>query len=299
MSKNIIVKISEGIGNQLFMYSNAYALSRKNNYNLLIDNTTGYFKDHNKVRSFLLDKFEVNLNIAPKNYKICDFSSYIKFNFLKKIQRFSKDNVFINESLDVNKMTYFNIISLPLNKNNFFIGGNFESEKYFVDYKENLLNVLRVKKNFVDSDNQYINLLKSSNSVSICIRQNRYSERKNQDFRKSIIFTKDTLSYVYKAISIIKSKIPNPQFFVWSDYTYNLDSFFDKKEFTFIDNKKNKSLNDFNLFRYSKHFIVGPTTFHWWGAWLNTYSNKLCLRPKNINPSNNSDFWPESWIKID
>tara|TARA_B110000014_G_scaffold253836_1_gene233705 strand:- start:54 stop:953 length:900 start_codon:yes stop_codon:yes gene_type:complete len=299
MSKNIIVKISEGIGNQLFMYSNAYALSKKNNYNLLIDNTSGYFKDHNKVRLFLLDKFEVNLNIAPKNYKICDFSSYIKFNFLKKIQRFSKDNVFINESLDVNKMTYFNIISLPLNKNNFFIGGNFESEKYFVDYKENLLNVLRVKKNFVDSDNQYINLLKSSNSVSICIRQNRYSERKKQDFRKSIKFTKDTLSYVYKAISIIKSKIPNPQFFVWSDYTYNLDSFFDKKEFTFIDNKKNKSLNDFNLFRYSKHFIVGPTTFHWWGAWLNTYSNKLCLRPKNINPSNNSDFWPESWIKID
>ena len=196
-------------------------------------------------------------------------------------------------------MTYFNIISLPLNKNNFFIGGNFESEKYFVDYKENLLNELRVKKNFVEGDNQYINLLKSSNSVSICIRQNRYSERKNQDFRKSIKFTKDTLSYVYKAISIIKSRIPNPQFFVWSDYTNNLGDFFDKKEFTFIDNKKNKSLNDFNLFRYSKHFIVGPTTFHWWGAWLNTYSNKLCLRPKNINPSNNSDFWPESWIKID
>ena len=94
-------------------------------------------------------------------------------------------------------MTYFNIISLPLNKNNFFIGGNFESEKYFVDYKENLLNELRVKKNFVEGDNQYINLLKSSNSVSICIRQNRYSERKNQDFRKSIKFTKDTLSYVY------------------------------------------------------------------------------------------------------
>ena len=299
MSKNIIVKISEGIGNQLFMYSNAYALSKKNNYNLLIDNTTGYFKDHNKVRSFFLDKFEVNLNIAPKNYKIYDFPSYIKFNFLKKIQRFSKDNVFINESLDINKMTYFNIISLPLNKNNFFIGGNFESEKYFVDYKENLLNELRVKKNFVEGDNQYINLLKSSNSVSICIRQNRYSERKNQDFRKSIKFTKETLSYVYKAISIIKSKIPNPQFFVWSDYTNNLGDFFDKKEFTFIDNKKNKSLNDFNLFRYSKHFIVGPTTFHWWGAWLNTYSNKLCLRPKNINPSNNSDFWPESWIKID
>lgn len=299
MIKNIIVKISEGIGNQLFMYSNAYALSKKNNYNLLIDDTSGYFKDNNKVRSFLLDKFETNLIIAPKNYKVYDFTSYIKFNFLKKIQNFSKDNAFINESLHYNKMTNFNIISLPTDKNNFFIQGNFESEKYFVDYKKNLLNELCIKKNFVETNSEYINLLKSSNSVSICLRQNRYSERKIKDFKKSIKFTKETLIYVYKAISIIKSKIPNPQFFVWSDYTNNLGEFFDQKKFTFIDNKKNKSLNDFDLFKYSKHFIVGPTTFHWWGAWLNTYPNKLCLRPKNINPSNNSDFWPESWIKVD
>ena len=299
MIKNIIVKISEGIGNQLFMYSNAYALSKKNNYNLLIDDTSGYFKDNNKVRSFLLDKFETNLIIAPKNYKVYDFTSYIKFNFLNKIQNFSKDNAFINESLHFNKMTNFNIISLPTDKNNFFIQGNFESEKYFVDYKKNLLNELCIKKNFVETNSEYINLLKSSNSVSICLRQNRYSERKIKDFKKSIKFTKETLIYVYKAISIIKSKIPNPQFFVWSDYTSNLGEFFDQKKFTFIDNKKNKSLNDFDLFKYSKHFIVGPTTFHWWGAWLNTYPNKLCLRPKNINPSNNSDFWPESWIKVD
>ena len=152
MIKNIIVKISEGIGNQLFMYSNAYALSKKNNYNLLIDDTSGYFKDNNKVRSFLLDKFETNLIIAPKNYKVYDFTSYIKFNFLNKIQNFSKDNAFINESLHFNKMTNFNIISLPTDKNNFFIQGNFESEKYFVDYKKNLLNELCIKKNFVETN---------------------------------------------------------------------------------------------------------------------------------------------------
>jgi hypothetical protein len=26
--------------------------------------------------------------------------------------------------------------------------------------------------------------------------------------------------------------------------------------------------------------------------------NKICVRPKNINPSNNKNFWPENWIKI-
>ena len=28
------------------------------------------------------------------------------------------------------------------------------------------------------------------------------------------------------------------------------------------------------------------------------FENKICIRPKNINPSNNLDFWPESWISI-
>ena len=64
------------------------------------------------------------------------------------------------------------------------------------------------------------------------------------------------------------------------------------------DNKNNKSLNDFYLVNHCKHFIVGPTSFHWWGAWLNENPNKICIRPSNLNPSNNIDFWPEDWLSI-
>ena len=42
--KNLIVRIAEGLGNQLFMYSNGLALSKENNYNFYIDNSSGYFK---------------------------------------------------------------------------------------------------------------------------------------------------------------------------------------------------------------------------------------------------------------
>ena len=55
---------------------------------------------------------------------------------------------------------------------------------------------------------------------------------------------------------------------------------------------------DFNLFKYCKHFIVGPSSYHWWGAWLNNYPGKICVRPKNINQSNNNEFWPDYWISI-
>ena len=30
----------------------------------------------------------------------------------------------------------------------------------------------------------------------------------------------------------------------------------------------------------------------------NENKNKICLRPKNINVSNNRDLWPEKWISI-
>ena len=44
MKNKLIVRISEGLGNQLFMYAHAYSLSKKINYDLYIDNTSGYFK---------------------------------------------------------------------------------------------------------------------------------------------------------------------------------------------------------------------------------------------------------------
>ena len=107
---------------------------------------------------------------------------------------------------------------------------------------------------------------------------------------------------VKQAVRDVASKHPKLSneallYFMSDDFS-SLDEYFDQNEFTFIKNVNNKFLNDFYLFQYSKHFIIGPTSFHWWGAWLNENPNKICLRPSNINPSNNSDFWPNNWISI-
>ena len=52
MRKKIIAKISEGLGNQLFMYANAYAVSKKNNFEFLIDPYSGYFKSKHGYKYF-------------------------------------------------------------------------------------------------------------------------------------------------------------------------------------------------------------------------------------------------------
>ena len=53
-----------------------------------------------------------------------------------------------------------------------------------------------------------------------------------------------------------------------------------------------------DISKHCKYFIVSPSTFSWWGAWLSKRKGKICVRPKNLNVSNNKDFWPKDWKSI-
>ena len=294
----LILRVAEGIGNQLFMYANAFSLSKKYNYKLLIDDTSGYFKKKNQIRSYELNKFINNLNIASDKLKFDTYLKDLKRKFLKKIDPFFPRKNFYVEKKNYLKKTFFQEINLINYSNIIFLEGHFESEKYFKDYSEDIKKFIKPDINLLIKNNKYINNLVSSNSVSICIRQNRYSEGKFKDANKSSKFTKDTIDYIYRAVDFAKKKVSNPKFFIWSNDFKNLREYFNEDEYTFIENEENKSINDFNLFNYSKHFIVGPTSFHWWGAWLNENPNKICIRPSNINPSKNENLWPNEWISI-
>ena len=296
--KKIIVRIAEGLGNQLFMYSHAYSLSKKLGYELQIDNTSGYFKTKNRLRNYELDKFNISTPTCDDNDKFDTYPKDFKRKLLKMLDLIKTNKCFYLEKKNNDKSTaYFDFSNYQFS-NKLFTEGYFQTEKYFIDYSKDLKKELLIKSDYLDNNNKYIDLLKKDNSVSICIRQNRYSEGKIKDNNKSNQFTQNTINYIERSVSFFKKKIDKPVFFIWSNDFKHLRNYFNEKDFIFIENEKNKSLNDFNLLMHAKHFIVGPTPFHWWGAWLNQNKNKICLRPNDINPSNNIDFWPKSWISI-
>ena len=299
MKKKLVVKISEGLGNQLFMYANAYALSKKFNLQLNLDPYNGFYK--NNLRSYMLDNFNISATIGPSNWT---FSNNYQ-NLIKKIKMkldfFRIRKSFLFEFKNKDKSTKFNPINLENFNDIFYVDGNFESEKYFLDYRNDLLNEFSFKA--VTKNNKYLEIINNHNVVSICIRQNRFSERSKNKYNKDAInkselFVRKTIDYINESIEFIKSKIDHPKFLLWSNDFTNLEEYFPHKDFVHVINDENKILNDFFLLTQCKYFIVGPSTFNWWGAWLSTKKNKICIRPKNINPSNNIDFWPKDWISI-
>ena len=58
MSKNLIIRISNGLGNQLFMYASAYAMSKELSRILLIDNESSFNSTKN-ISDYLLNNFNI------------------------------------------------------------------------------------------------------------------------------------------------------------------------------------------------------------------------------------------------
>ena len=303
MKNKLIVRIAEGLGNQLFMYAHSYALSKKINYNFYIDDESAYFKKKD-VREYELDNLNISAQKISNNDKFNSYSLNFKRTVLKKIDFFLPKKNFLIEQRNSFKQTKYYEYDTSQLSNKIYVEGFFESEQYFKQYKDELRNEFKLKDSTTYKNNKYYNdILHNDKIVSICVRQNRYSERiGNRDDKLSIIrsdkFTQDTIEYIYRAISICEKKIDNPIFYIWSNDFKDLQEYFNDDKFIFVENNYNKSITDFYLLNKCKNFIVGPTSFHWWPAWLNYEENNIIIRPKNLNPSNNLDFWPESWISV-
>jgi len=303
--KKLCVEISENLGNQMFMYAHAYALSKKLNRELYIDNESAYLTKK-RVGSYKLDRFNISSKIIENQYKFLSIFQYLKKKYISKLDYFKKNKIFYKEKLDVDKKThYYNEQDLDKNKNSLiYIRGHFESEKYFLNCKESILREFSFKNEKQHQNNSYYKYILNNNIVAITIRQNRFNERNYSQTtdlilkKKSDFFLIKQIQFIQKAVSFFKKKVKNPKFLIWSNDFYNLDKYFNNN-FIFVKNKSNnKDLTDLYLLTLCKYFIVSPSTFSWWGAWLSKKKGKICVRPKNLNVSNNKDFWPKEWKSI-
>ena len=303
MKNKLIVRLSNNLGNQMFMYASAYVFAKKLNRDFFYDDETAY--QSSNLYKYNLDIFKISSTKAPNNLKFLNKSGYIKRKFLKYFDNFYSSKMFYVEPRDSNKNTAFSDKILSGNfRDKLFVEGHFESEKYFNSHINEIKSEFSFKNYKSFENNQIFNSIKNSESVSICIRQNRFSERKraitSKDDENSLIFTKDQVKYIEKSINLIKSKVTNPKFFLWSNDLKGLNNYFPDNQFTSVST--NKVDYDLFLMSQSKHSIVIPSSFNWWGAWLGKSSKSIVIRPSNDHFSNfnvnNKDFWPKDWLVV-
>ena len=303
--KKVIVRLGNGLGNQLFTYAAAYCFAKKNNADLYVDDESGFYKRY----KYELHNFKISASIVDKKHKFIGIQGRIKRKILIKLNNLKKNKIFLIETRDFNKLTSFNNDQFNLNFNNkLYFEGYFQSEKYFIEEKNNIRNEFSFQKEIVDQKNSFIENIKKTNSISIHIRQDKYLadeghkniEKLNKEhFKLNVENTKKGIDYFDK-------KFNNPSYFIWSNNFSGLRDLFPSNKFIFVDeNLKKDPAYDLHMMSLCKHFILSPSTMHYWGAYLSKNNEKICIAPRNIinnsgyyGFSNNKDIKPEWWKEV-
>ena len=86
MKSKLIIRLSNNLGNQMFIYASAYAFSKKLDRELFIDTETAY--KGNTIHKYDLDIFNFSSKKAPGNLMFLGTSGYLRRKLLKYLDNF-------------------------------------------------------------------------------------------------------------------------------------------------------------------------------------------------------------------
>ena len=300
--KKVIVRLGNGLGNQLFTYAAAYSFAKKFNARLYIDDESGFYKRY----KYELHNFNISAPIINKNNKFLGFFGRLK---RKIFIKFSLNKNFLIETKDKKKLTSYDPNQFNINfKENLYFEGHFQSEKYFETDIKNIKEEFSFKDNIKNKNIELINEIKNSDSVSIHLRQDKFLIDEGHKNLKKLNkdFFEHSMSIIKKGIKFFDEELNKPKYYVWSNNFTEINNLFPSSKFTLIDiNLKKDPAYDLYLMSLCKHFILSPSTMHYWAAFLSKNINKICLSPTymvNNNGyygfSNNKDIKPSWWRVI-
>ena len=289
----IIVKIFQGLGNQLFQYSLSRSLQLRHGVQVKLDLT--WFDEYSEHRPFGLDKFNTKFEIATQK-EINQVKNGIYPNKLSqllnnKLSRFKK---YYHQPYFKEDLSKLDSNILKINSRT-YVEGYFSSDYFFKDYRGILLKEITLINQPNEVNQNWIRKIKSSNSVALTVRRG--------DFIGNPLHDVCDINYFHTAINEVTKHVENPVFFIFSDdlkwTKENLK--IDKEHFLMGHNYPN-FYEDMRLISNCKHHIIPNSTFSWWGAWLADYPGKIVVAPKTWLNSASIDysyFLPKDWIKID
>jgi hypothetical protein len=251
-----------GLGNMLFQISTSYAASLRNGMDFCAD-LSNYHGGHGDISRYFT-------NIL-RNVKFCGPT--------------------IVESVYGESNHYYS--ELPLFSSSTKLIGYFQSEKYFNEFRKEILDFLsptiEITKKLTIKFGRFLN----NETCSIHVRRGDYVDL--SDFYINL-----SEKYFESAVKKIGE---DKMFLIFSD-----DINWCKKNLNFIDNKIFvEGLEDYEsiyLMSMCKHNIISNSTFGWWGAWMNKNENKIVVSssqwfgPNLVGLLDSKDINCKNWIKI-
>lgn len=276
------VRISDGLGNQMFQYAFAYALSQKSNAKVVLDPLFW----GTSLRKYQLEEF----HIALTRKMVSPFWDYLLGFGLRNGRRFKEryrqHSIRKNYQLYTEKQIMHYDASVWNQTQPTFFMGFWQTPRYFEDYYEDLRMQFTMKRPLSVQAGHYMDQIKQGISVALHIRRTDYVRKEGNA----------TLQFRFyeEALNRLKKELGDFQLFVFTDDKEFVKENFHLHNYILIENVSD--LEEFELMKGCAHHIVANSTFSWWAAYLGENKGGIVYAPCTGIWS--EEFYPKEWNLI-
>lgn len=299
-----IVKVTGGLGNQMFQYAFARTLESRSEEEVYLDiSTYGYMPAHN---GFELDKvFAVKYREA-READIERLGTRPR-SASEKIRRkyFTKRSHYIDR--------YFRYDPKVFGfQGDRYLEGYWQSEKYFSPLADSVRQEFEFVADPGPKNRQILEATERAHGQEISGRHTLVSVHVRRGDSLGLANTRVcTGAYYANAFALVRERLAQPLFLVFSDDVSwcreNLG--LNDDEVIYVDwNRGADSWRDLWLMSRCESHIIANSSFSWWGAWLDPNPHKLVVAPEQWSlrkPSRPGyyrydfrDVVPEGWVKV-
>lgn len=287
----ITMRIKGGLGNQLFQYAAAYALSKRLDQPFQFDSA---FTANMTNRQLKFSELNVDVKRVTSDKELPKKIQLIKNIYINKLSRVLNisqyrcgEYLYWLETKDEWQPDFFTIKS-----KNLYVDGYFQSEEYFKQYRKELIRQFTPSYSPELAYTQTLEMIKTCDSVAVHVRRSDFKKDKN-----SFHYLLDE-GYYKRAIAYVRQKLEKPIFFWFSDDMNWVEEHIGiEKDFRYVNLKTvHGDIDDMMLMKNCNHIITANSTFSWWAAWLNDNPSRIRVVPQK--PYGMEKMIPSEWMKL-
>ncbi|GAB2571274.1 alpha-1,2-fucosyltransferase [Spirosoma areae] len=290
----VISVLAGGLGNQLFQYAFGFRLARQLQTDLRLERHLLESRTLARLRNYTPRQYELNVfGIEQMDASLSDTLRCLSRTLLPGHQA-----VLLRES----DPTSLHTLTQPTARTQHALCfGYWQSEVYFKPEADALRKQLVFQKCPSDKTLRVAEIIRSGqNATFVHIRRGDYVTNANANQHHGVCDE----AYYHHSVAYLRERVSDAHFFVFSD-----DQNWVKRELgallgpaTFVEhNTGADSWQDMYLMRLCRHAIVANSSFSWWGAWLNSQTNRIVVAPQRWFAADKSVYpavVPPDWILI-
>ena len=304
MPRKVVVRLKGGLGNQLFCYAAARRLAWVNDAELVLDAVTGFKYDHLYQRTYALGIFRIPARLATPSEQMEPLGRLRRLISRKLSERkpLAQRRYIRQVGVDFDP----GIVTLRLQEGTTYFDAFGQSEWYFADIRELLLQDLAMSAPSDQTNLEIAKQIEASPSVALHVRW--------FDAGDAARSSNTSLAYYAHAIRELLSRVGRAHFFIFSDRPEQaaalLAPLMQGQSCTVVRHNVRSGGNaeaDFWLMCQCHHFIIGNSTFAWWAAWLGEHSHEgvqVFAPARYVDPKHSVTAWafpgllPERWTVL-